>query len=408
MPRLNGRVPAYRRHRASGQAVVTLDGRDFYLDPHGSEVSKREYDRLVLEWLTNGRRLAAAGPTPLNPSVNEILLAYWRHVEAYYVKDGQPTSEQTAIRSITRVVRHLYGSTPAREFGPLKLKAVRQMLVGSDLSRKYINEQVSRVKSMFKWAASQELISAEVYHGLCTVAGLRRGRSPAREPAPVRPVADEFVEAVSDFVPRQVWAMIQLQQLTGMRPGEVVIMRGVDIDMTDLVWPYHPRRHKLEHHQLARVIELGPRAQAVLRPFLRTDPGEPLFQPVEAEAERRSVLRLRRRTHVQPSQRDRRRVNPARAPGSAYSVDSYRRSITRACDCANRRALLEAGLTPDADRRVPRWFPHQLRHSFATNVRRTFGVEAARLALGHRHVRTTEIYAEIEHSRTAEILAQIG
>ncbi len=60
MPRLTRRVPSYCRHRASGQAVVTLSGQDFYLGPYGTQVSKREYDRVVAEWLARGRSALAA------------------------------------------------------------------------------------------------------------------------------------------------------------------------------------------------------------------------------------------------------------------------------------------------------------------------------------------------------------
>ena len=38
------RVPSYRLHKPSGQAVVTLDGRDFYLGAYGTPASKAEYD----------------------------------------------------------------------------------------------------------------------------------------------------------------------------------------------------------------------------------------------------------------------------------------------------------------------------------------------------------------------------
>ena len=64
MPKLNGRIPAYRRHKASGQAVVTLDGRDHYRGPYGTPASRAEYDRLVTVWLARGRRLP---PPPLRP-----------------------------------------------------------------------------------------------------------------------------------------------------------------------------------------------------------------------------------------------------------------------------------------------------------------------------------------------------
>src|SRR6478609_8109142 len=56
MPRLVNSFPSYCKHRASGQAVVTLCGQDFYLGPHGTKASKLEYDRLIAEWLARGRR----------------------------------------------------------------------------------------------------------------------------------------------------------------------------------------------------------------------------------------------------------------------------------------------------------------------------------------------------------------
>ena len=51
MPTLISSVPKYRKHKATGQAIVTIQGRDFYLGPHGTKASKLEYDRLIGEWL---------------------------------------------------------------------------------------------------------------------------------------------------------------------------------------------------------------------------------------------------------------------------------------------------------------------------------------------------------------------
>jgi hypothetical protein len=49
-------TPSYRLHKPSGQAVVTLNYQDKYLGPHGSPESRAAYDRLIAEWLANGRR----------------------------------------------------------------------------------------------------------------------------------------------------------------------------------------------------------------------------------------------------------------------------------------------------------------------------------------------------------------
>ena len=54
MPRLTRTTPKYRRHKASGQAVVTIEGRDHYLGPWRTKASTIEYDRLIGEWLTYG------------------------------------------------------------------------------------------------------------------------------------------------------------------------------------------------------------------------------------------------------------------------------------------------------------------------------------------------------------------
>jgi len=44
MPRRNQSLPRYRKHKASGRAIVTLSGEDFYLGPYGSKASKLEYN----------------------------------------------------------------------------------------------------------------------------------------------------------------------------------------------------------------------------------------------------------------------------------------------------------------------------------------------------------------------------
>ena len=51
MPKLTAAVPKYRKHKATGQAVVTLNGHDFYLGPHNTAASRLEYDQQIAEWL---------------------------------------------------------------------------------------------------------------------------------------------------------------------------------------------------------------------------------------------------------------------------------------------------------------------------------------------------------------------
>ena len=94
MPAKRIKAPSYRRHKASGQAVVTLDGKDFYLGPHGTKASHTEYDRVVAEWLANGRQLPRSGGGPTDVTINELVAAYWQFARGYYVKNGRPTDER--------------------------------------------------------------------------------------------------------------------------------------------------------------------------------------------------------------------------------------------------------------------------------------------------------------------------
>ena len=69
MPILKYRVPSYRHHKASGQAVVALDGRDVYLGPYGTDQSRERYQRVISEWLTNRKKAPSNGPTGHEPRI---------------------------------------------------------------------------------------------------------------------------------------------------------------------------------------------------------------------------------------------------------------------------------------------------------------------------------------------------
>ena len=140
MPRLLQSLPKYRKHKASGQAFVELNGRRYYLGPHGTKASKVEYDRLIAEWLQHGRQLPPA-PETGELTVVELIVAYLPFVKGYYRKDGRQ---------------------PCTEFGPTAMKVVRQQIVNDGLARKLINQRVGRIKRMFKWGASCEMIPAAI------------------------------------------------------------------------------------------------------------------------------------------------------------------------------------------------------------------------------------------------------
>jgi len=165
-------------------------------------------------------------------------------------------------------------------------------------------------------------------------------------------------------------------------------MRGVDLDTagshSQNLWLYRPSAHKTEHLGRERLIEIGPRAQTVILDgqFLQGDPAAYLFAPPAGRGSRGG--KDYRKKH--------RGGRSGRTMGKRYTPDSYRRAIARGCKAAG----------------CDRWSPHQLRHAFATEVRRRFGIEAARIMLGHRSAVTTEIYAEADRQAARKAARAIG
>ena len=392
MPRLVHALPKYRKHRASGQAVVTLNGRDFYLGPHGTKASKAQYDVLTGEWLQSGR-------VPLVDSANEITVVelcarYWKFAKNYYQKQGKCTGEKPNIKVAIRYLRECYGKTGVTEFGPLSLQAVRQQMVENNLSRSYINAQVGRIKRIFKWGVSEELVPPSVLHGLNSVAGLREGRTEARETAPVLPVDEDVLERTLGHLTAVVADMVRLQRLTGMRPGEVCILRPCDVDRSGDIWLYRPASHKTQHHGRERIVCVGPQAQALLLKYLARSPEDYCFQPRDSEAKRRASLSETRKTPYSCGNRPgtNRKRNPKKKPGSKYTSASYCRAIQYACKKAG----------------IEKWSPNQLRHAAATEFRREFGLEAAQVLLGHSKADVTQVYAERDLSKGIEAARRIG
>lgn len=123
-------TPSYRLYKRTGQAIVCIDGQTFYLGLHGTPESRREYDRLIAEWLANGRRLTAETAREATLSVLELVARFWQHALGYYrYKDGRPTTELDPLKRALDPLVALYGDTPVPEFGPLKLRAVRDRMI---------------------------------------------------------------------------------------------------------------------------------------------------------------------------------------------------------------------------------------------------------------------------------------
>jgi len=226
------------------------------------------------------------------------------------------------------------------------------------------------------------------------VSGLRKGRTTAKESKPVLPVEGDALEATLEYLSPTVRAMVLLQRFTGARPSEICELQPGDINRTGKVWEYIPRSHKTEHHDKPRVIFVGPKGQEILLPYLLRSLDAFCFSPTEAEAKRRALQHANRKTPLSCGNRPGRNTKkkPKRRPREKYDVVTYGRAI--------RRAAEKAG--------VASWSPHQLRHAFATEVRKTHGLEAVQCCLGHSKAAITEIYAERDFALAARVAGEVG
>ncbi len=401
-------LPKLSHFKARGLAVVRLSGKDYYCGKWGSPEAEAKYHRVISEWLADGKEHANR-PTQ---TIAELIATYYKHVSKYYVKDGRKTSEVSCQRMAMRFLANIYSDLPVSEFGLRQMRTVRQALIDAGRARKSINKLMIRIRGMFAWAADEMLIDPQIALNLKVFKNLRRGQG-GRETDKVRPIAWETVRKIEPYVQPVIWAMVQLQWHTGMRTGELTIIRTCDIEMGGSIWLYRPESHKTEHHDHDRVVAIGPKGQAILEPWLRTNMKEYLFSPAEAELARNAARRENRQTPQwashDPELRRRRRGQKRRTYAETYNKDTYRRAVQRAYIEAMEAEFLENNPGEEFDAKsIKLWTPHQIRHSFGTRARKQFEPDFVRGALGHSTVNVTLDYAEQDIQKAADVAKKIG
>jgi integrase len=352
--------PSYRLHKATGQAVVTLNRKDHYLGKHGTPESRLLYERLITQWMQFGGAVAVAPPdVSTEITVAELGAQYLRWATDYYRKDGVATSELVNVKRALRVLRECYAALPAKDFSPTRLQACRDRLITDGLARTNVNRYARIIVRIFRFGVERELVPAAKWQALTAVRALQKNRSSARETLPVTPVDDATIEATLPHLGEPYRTMVKLQLLLGCRPGELTGMTAQDIDRSGPIWLYRPSSHKGQHHNKTRVIPIGPKAQVLLRPLLPALAGQYVFR------------------------------------------NAWGNRITRNCFGATlRRACEKAGIEP--------WSPNRLRHAAATKIGSQVSLDAAQVILGHSTVATTQVYAEKNLTAALEIAAKVG
>ena len=377
-------LPSYLKHAATGQARTVWDGKTIYLGKYGSPESLAKHNQICAEVLATGHirtEVASIG-------IEELIAKFIADMDIEYTKRDSREAKQ--MRRPLRTLVELFPGMPAADLSPLKLVAAQRKWIDKPMSKSTVNMYTGYVLRLYEWATKFEYVPESVWTALQSVGRIKE-RHALKRTKKVKQVDWERVEAIRPHIAPILWDVIQVQWHTGMRAEEVLKMTPGMIDQS--TWAYIMTEHKTDEHVKEKFVFLGPRAREVIAPYLVNRPADkPLFSPKEAQAARYQVMREARKTKVQPSQLSRSKPSPLRTPGDEYQNTSYFRAIRTACE--------RAGIEP--------WSSHQLRHTKGTGVRKQFGLEGAQVVLGHKSIKTTEIYAETDMDLAKRIAEELG
>lgn len=347
------------------------------------KVTKREAEErrreFCKEWYSSSQvrdRQDAGGIT-----IEELAEKYYTFARKHYVnRDGTPSGQASNMLHAMRELTDHCGNMKVADLMAMDVRDCREKMIAKNLSRTTVNGRINRIRHVFKWGAGRDMVPPDIFNKLRAIEPLRAGRSTAKEPKPRRSLDRSIIDATLPHLPAPVAAMVELQWLTGMRPGEVMRMRGCDLDTSNRVWVYTPDGHKTEHYGKERKIYLGPGAKAIVKRFLKRGTRDHLFSPREAVAamhRSRGGKRKKKAIHY-TWHCDR------------YRANYYRQAVHRACDKAG----------------IDRWTPYELRHTAATRLRRDHGEEVARIILGHSRIDTTQMYGEMDRGKAIQVAAR--
>ena len=383
------REPKYRQHSQRDFGFSEVRGQRIrFPGKYNSDESLEAYHDLCAK-LKRERLKPTGRPLVADDAitVRELCLAYLEHVE----RQGgiSEADHKNTVLALRYLWRH-FGAVKAREFGPLKLAELQQILAatvrknrhgqpvkdGRTLTRSYIGIVVYRIRRMFSWASAHEHIPGSIPAALETVPGLKPGRSPARESTKRRPVPFRDLLAVVREIHPMLADMIRLHGRLGVRGSSLCRAKPEQFDCSGKLWIWKPR-HKTEKLGHELTVFIGRKCQKILKPYLKAaKPDQYLFSP-------RVVFNGKR-------------VRPR------YYGATYAHAIKATIDRINR--MREEQKKP----LVGHWTPHQLRHAKGHIVRARFGLEAAQAVLGHQSLSSTQVYSEARLALARLVAEQTG
>lgn len=341
MPRPRNLIPKFSVDR-TGRAFCKVKGQFISLGRGDSQDARLRYAE-VLQKLSQGLPVAPGSERPdaTGLSVSEICLAFMLHAQTEYVDavTGKPSKEYDCYKFAVKPLRELFGSIPAESFGPNSLRVVRERYISNGWTRSFIGKTVSRIRHIWRWAVSREMISATSLEALRSLEPLKRGKSAAVESKRRYAVPQADIDAVRKRLRQRNRDILDLLLLCGSRPSELFAITPSMIDQGGDIWTVKLQKHKNSHRGHLRTLYFGKNAQAILTRYLeQAKPEGKLF------------------------------------PGRP---DTFRECIRCAC--------IRGKITP--------FVPYHLRHTALTHVRDELGIEAAQAIGGHAKPDMTAHYA---------------
>lgn len=361
--------PIIRRH-VRGHAFCRWQGREYYLGPYGSQESIERHARLLVELAAGkrpvgGARGGSGGSNHGGCSGHAGIL-----IKELVARFLDASARQRSAREHEQYVYTLapllalFGESPAAEFGPRALRTVQADMVRRRWCAAQVNRRIVRIRTVWRWAESEELLPRGSWESLRTVRGVNRRTPGVVVHAPRRPVHIEQIRPVLRHVLPAVRGLILVQYWSGMRPAEAREMRIEQVDRTSDglgggVWVYLPAVHKSDWRDgdAGRAVLLGPKCQAVMRAAIGARTDGYVFEAWE---------------------------------GKAYRECSYSQAVRRGCKAAG----------------IELWTPYSLRHGAKERITRALGLDAARAFLGQKSLGVTNLYAAHQDMQLAREAAK--
>ncbi|GHT28891.1 integrase [Planctomycetales bacterium] len=297
-----------------------------------------------------------------------------------------PSNDRRSVHHFTKAFELLVGLFPSDKplpdtstFKPGYLIWYKRSLIEQGYAKSQVKRYIKVVKQVFSWAATPRydegtwdilptMVSASL---IAEMKMIKVTDADNCRENPLRlDVAYEYIQAVMDYVSPIIEAMMRVQYLTGMRPGEVCTMKVGDIKKTKAEfgnhyrlwdgenWLYVAAEHKTKKYIGERQFAIAMEEQEILEPYLA---GKSASDFVFSKTSKRGF-------------------------GKPFTTDEYGRYIKRTIE----KYELE------------KFTAHQIKHSAVSDTSEKHNRDKARALAGHTSETMTARY---DHSDDKKLFA---